>query len=147
MTKNHPLEQIIGSRNKCVMIRSRINEELCCISLFAYHSILLLVTHTYSDCIWLPSSLYNLQCLPCNLVVTKFYSCQQVLWTHPNDYRADSVDAKIRSVNCAFQLRLSLSVVTKQYSIHQVCSVCDASPVLTEPYNVNQVTQFILSLR
>ena len=29
MTKNHPPEQIIRSRDKGVMIRSRVNEELC----------------------------------------------------------------------------------------------------------------------
>ena len=32
MTKNHPLEQIIKSRDKGVMTRSRINEEICLIS-------------------------------------------------------------------------------------------------------------------
>ena len=29
MTKNHPTNQIIGSKDKGVMTRSRINEELC----------------------------------------------------------------------------------------------------------------------
>ena len=32
MTKNHPLEQIIGSRDKGVITRSKVNEELCLIS-------------------------------------------------------------------------------------------------------------------
>ena len=32
MTKNHPLEKIIGSKDKVVMKRRRINEELCIIS-------------------------------------------------------------------------------------------------------------------
>ena len=32
MTKNHPPEQIIRNRDKGVMTRSRINEELCLIS-------------------------------------------------------------------------------------------------------------------
>ena len=32
MTKNHPLEQIIVSKDEGVMTRSKINEELCLIS-------------------------------------------------------------------------------------------------------------------
>ena len=32
MIKNHPTEEIIGSKDKGVMTRSRINEELCLIS-------------------------------------------------------------------------------------------------------------------
>ena len=32
MIKNHPVDQIIGSKEKGVMTRSRINEELCLIS-------------------------------------------------------------------------------------------------------------------
>ena len=32
MTKNHPLEQIIGRKDKGVMIRNKVNEELCLIS-------------------------------------------------------------------------------------------------------------------
>ena len=32
MTKNHPANQIIGSKDKGVMTRSKINEELCLIS-------------------------------------------------------------------------------------------------------------------
>ena len=32
MIKNHPSEKIIGSRDKGVMKRSRVNEELCLIS-------------------------------------------------------------------------------------------------------------------
>ena len=31
IAKNQPLEQIIGSKDKCVMIRNIINEELCLI--------------------------------------------------------------------------------------------------------------------
>ena len=33
MIKNHPLEQIIGSKDKGVMKRNIVNEELCLISL------------------------------------------------------------------------------------------------------------------
>ena len=32
LTKNHPLEQIIGSKDKGVMTRNRVNEEICLIS-------------------------------------------------------------------------------------------------------------------
>ena len=29
MTRNHPIDQIIGSKDKGVMIRSKVNEEIC----------------------------------------------------------------------------------------------------------------------
>ena len=32
LTKNHPLEQIIGRKDKGVMTRNKVNEEICLIS-------------------------------------------------------------------------------------------------------------------
>ena len=50
--------------------------------------------NTYSDFVWLPSSLNNLQYLPSYLVAAKHHSCYLVDAKHSNSYQGNLVYAK-----------------------------------------------------
>ena len=78
-------------------------------------------------------------------MLIKNFSCYRVHWTNFSVCRVVTTSVNISSVNRASQCMPNLPVQNELCSAYQVRSWCDASSVLTELLNVNQVIYFIPS--